>query len=138
MDLTTTDVPVGDWTIRTHQAGDPADPTILAVRVGPRRDRPVELARAHHRCRAATASHPTLLGFGDSSHPDRPAAGRRRLPAMRAEAMSAARTLERPPRTHLVGSSMGHGRAPAGAGSRTHRPRSLAGARAHRSSRPPT
>jgi len=35
MNLTTTDVTVSDWTIRTHQAGDPAgpdDPLVARVR----------------------------------------------------------------------------------------------------------
>ncbi|MCB0893785.1 MAG: alpha/beta fold hydrolase [Nocardioidaceae bacterium] len=108
MDLTTTDVPVGDWTIRTHQAGDPADPTILWLHgSGPG---VTALSNWHGLITTMPGYHhvaPDVLGFGDSSHPDDLPLGVAGSAAMRAQAMLGLLDTLGVTRTHLVGNSMG-------------------------------
>jgi len=108
MDLMTSDVPVGDWTIRTHQAGDPADPTILWLHGSG----PGVSALSNWQALMTTMPGyhhvaPDVLGFGDSSHPEDLPLGVADSAALRARAMLQLLDVLDVPRAHLVGNSMG-------------------------------
>lgn len=106
--ITTSDVAVGEWTIRTHLAGDPADPAILWLHgSGPGVSalsnwEPLITTMPGYRHIA-----PDVLGFGDSSHPDDLPLGVAGSAAMRAEAMGGLLDELHVPRAHVVGNSMG-------------------------------
>ncbi len=106
--ITTTDVVVGEWTIRTHLAGDPADPAILWLHGSG----PGVSALSNWRTLITTMPGyhhiaPDVLGFGDSSHPAELPLGVAGSAALRAQAMSQLLDALDVTTTHLVGNSMG-------------------------------
>lgn len=108
MDLTTTDVPVGEWTIHTHQAGDPADPTILWLHgSGPGVSALSNWAALITTMPGYHHVAPDVLGFGDSSHPEDLPLGVAGSAAARAEAMLGLLDALGVGRAHVVGNSMG-------------------------------
>lgn len=108
MDLTTTDVPIGDWTIRTHEAGDRDGPTILwlhgsgpgATALSNWQTLITTMPGYHHVA-------PDVLGFGDSSHPEDLPLGVAGSATTRAQSMLGLLDTLGISRTHLVGNSMG-------------------------------
>jgi 2-hydroxymuconate-semialdehyde hydrolase len=108
IEITTSDVIVGEWTIRTHRAGDPADPAILWLHgSGPG-------ASALSNWQALLPSMPgyhhiapDILGFGDSSHPEDLPLGVAESAALRARVMGDLLDALGVTTTHLVGNSMG-------------------------------
>ncbi|MGE3812418.1 MAG: alpha/beta fold hydrolase [Candidatus Nanopelagicales bacterium] len=106
--ISTTDVAVGEWTIRTHLAGDPADPAILWLHGSG----PGVSALSNWQTLITTMPGyrhiaPDVLGFGDSSHPHDLPLGVAGSAAMRAQAMSGLLDALGVPKAHLVGNSMG-------------------------------
>ena len=106
--ITTTDVAVGEWTIRTHLAGDPSDPAILWLHGSG----PGVSALSNWETLITTMPGyrhiaPDVLGFGDSSHPEDLPLGVAGSAAMRAEAMGGLLDALGVAKTHLVGNSMG-------------------------------
>lgn len=106
--ITTTDVAVGDWTIRTHLAGDRSDPAILWLHgSGPGVS---ALSNWETLITTMPGYHhiaPDVLGFGDSSHPADLPLGVAASAAMRAEVMGRLLEVLGVATTHLVGNSMG-------------------------------
>lgn len=108
LDVTTSDVTVGDWTIRTHQAGDPADPAILWLHgSGPGvsalsnwQELLTTMPGYHHVA-------PDVLGFGDSSHPEDLPLGVADSAALRARATLGLLDALGIASAHVVGNSMG-------------------------------
>jgi 2-hydroxymuconate-semialdehyde hydrolase len=107
-DITTTDVVVGDWVLRTHQAGDPDGPAILWLHGSG----PGVSALSNWQVLITTMPGyrhiaPDVLGFGDSSHPDDLPLGVAGSASMRAKALLGLLDALGVEQTHLVGNSMG-------------------------------
>lgn len=106
--ITTSDLAVGEWTIRTHLAGDPADPAILWLHGSG----PGVSALSNWRTLITTMPGyrhiaPDVLGFGDSSHPEDLPLGVAGSAALRAEVMGQLLDTLGVTTAHLVGNSMG-------------------------------
>lgn len=108
MTYLTSDVAVGDWTIRTHLAGDEESPAILWLHgSGPGVSalsnwQPLITSMPGYRHIA-----PDVLGFGDSSHPEDLPLGVAASAAERACAVLGLLDVLGVERTHVVGNSMG-------------------------------
>lgn len=106
--VTTRDVPVGDWTIHTHLAGDPAGPAVLWLHgSGPGVS---ALSNWEALITSMPGYHhiaPDMLGFGDSSHPEDLPLGVAASAEARARAMLGLLDSLGVGRAHLVGNSMG-------------------------------
>jgi 2-hydroxymuconate-semialdehyde hydrolase len=106
--ITTSDVVVGRWTLRTHLAGDPADPAILWLHGSG----PGVSALSNWQALITTMPGyfhiaPDVLGFGDSSHPADLPLGVAGSAALRAQAMGELLDQLGVSTAHLVGNSMG-------------------------------
>ncbi|MFC6237552.1 alpha/beta fold hydrolase [Longivirga aurantiaca] len=106
--ISTTDVAVGEWRIRTHLAGDPADPAILWLHGSG----PGVSALSNWQTLITTMPGyrhiaPDVLGFGNSSHPEDLPLGVAGSASMRAAAMEGLLDALGVTRAHLVGNSMG-------------------------------
>jgi 2-hydroxymuconate-semialdehyde hydrolase len=106
--VTTTDVEVGRWVLRTHEAGDPDGPAILWLHGSG----PGVSALSNWQVLITTMPGyrhiaPDVLGFGDSSHPDDLPLGVAASASLRAEAMLGLLDVLGVGTTHLVGNSMG-------------------------------
>jgi 2-hydroxymuconate-semialdehyde hydrolase len=106
--ITTSDVAVGEWTIRTHLAGDPAAPAILWLHGSG----PGVSALSNWQTLITTMPGyrhiaPDVLGFGDSSHPENLPLGVAASAALRAQVMGRLLDVLGVATTHLVGNSMG-------------------------------
>jgi 2-hydroxymuconate-semialdehyde hydrolase len=106
--ITTTDVAVGDWTIRTHLAGDPGDPVILWLHgSGPGVSALSNWQSLISSIPGYRHIAPDVLGFGDSSHPEDLPLGIAASAAIRARAMQELLDVLGVTKAHLVGNSMG-------------------------------
>lgn len=106
--LRTTDVDLGGWVLRTHQLGDPADPTILWLHgSGPGVSALSNWEGVLHRLPGYHHVAPDLLGFGESSHPADLPLGVAHSAEERANALLQLLDVLGIERTHLVGNSMG-------------------------------
>jgi 2-hydroxymuconate-semialdehyde hydrolase len=106
--LTTTDVTVGDWTIRTHQSGDPSAPAILWLHgSGPGVSALSNWQSLITSMPGYRHIAPDVLGFGESSHPEDLPLGVAASAAVRARAMLGLLDALDVDHTHVVGNSMG-------------------------------
>lgn len=106
--LRTTDVDLGRWALRTHQIGDPTDPTILWLHgSGPGASALSNWEGVLDRLPGYHHVAPDLLGFGESSHPADLPLGVAHAGEERANALLQLLDVLGIERTHLVGNSMG-------------------------------
>ena len=106
--VTTRDVRVGDWDLRTHEAGDADAPAILWLHGSG----PGVSALSNWQTLITTMPGyrhiaPDVLGFGDSSHPEDLPLGVAASAALRARALLGLLDVLGVEKTHLVGNSMG-------------------------------
>lgn len=106
--LRTTDVDLGRWVLRTHQVGDPTDPTILWLHgSGPGVSALSNWEGILGRLPGYHHVAPDLLGFGESSHPADLPLGVAHSAEERANAILQLLDVLGIQRTHVVGNSMG-------------------------------
>ena len=106
--LKTTDVDLGQWVLRTHQVGDPDDPTILWLHgSGPGVSALSNWEGVLGRLPGYHHVAPDLLGFGESSHPADLPLGVAHAGEERANALLQLLDVLGVDRTHVVGNSMG-------------------------------
>ena len=107
-DIRTTDVDLGLWTLRTHQVGDPADPTVLWLHgSGPGATALSNWEGVLTRLPGYHHVAPDLLAFGESSHPEDLPLGVAHSAEERANALLQLLDVLGVERAHLVGNSMG-------------------------------
>lgn len=108
MTRTTTDVAVGDWTIRTHEVGPRSAPTILWLHgSGPGAGALSNWADLMPAMPGYRHVAPDILGFGDSSHPEDLPLGVAASAGLRARAMLGLLDALEVETAHVVGNSMG-------------------------------
>ena len=106
--LQTTDVDLGQWVLRTHQEGDPSDPTVLWLHgSGPGASALSNWEGVLTRLPGYHHVAPDLLGFGDSSHPADLPLGVAHAAEERTNALLQLLDVLGIERAHLVGNSMG-------------------------------